>query len=247
MNKKILLFLVEGLSDKDALEPILSELVDSTKIHFEVLRCDLTASLDPEVRNLNMKQRITRVIKSFLENNHGIKKKHIEKIIFLSDSDGCYIDDSYIYFSENDISFRYEDDGIYTNRPNDAIDRNQRKSRNLNMIHSTAKVYALPIETYYFSCNLDHVLHNKRNLEQYLKEDYAFDFADKYENKEEHFIDFVNDSSLCLANNYADTWTIIQEDRNSLLRFTNLKIFFDNNFEFLKDEAKERVVQYQGG
>ena len=63
-----------------------------------------------------MKQRITRVIKSFLENNHGIKKKHIEKIIFLSDSDGCYIDDSYIYFSENDISFRYEDDGIYTNR-----------------------------------------------------------------------------------------------------------------------------------
>lgn len=26
-----------------------------------------------------MKQRITRVIKSFLENNHGIKKKHIEK------------------------------------------------------------------------------------------------------------------------------------------------------------------------
>ena len=90
-------------------------------------------------------------------------------------------------------------------------------------------------------------MHNKRNLEQYLKEDYAFDFADKYENKEEQFIDFVNDSSLCLANNYADTWTIIQEDRNSLLRFTNLKIFFDNNFEFLKDEAKERVVQYQGG
>ena len=38
-----------------------------------------------------------------------------------------------------------------------------------------------------------------------------FDFADKYENKEEQFIDFVNDSSLCLANNYADTWTIIQK------------------------------------
>ena len=34
MNKKILLFLVEGLSDKDALEPILSELVDS------IILCD---------------------------------------------------------------------------------------------------------------------------------------------------------------------------------------------------------------
>ena len=247
MNKKVLLFLVEGLSDKDALEPIISELVDSTKIHFEVLRCDLTASLDTEMRNLNMKQRITKVIKSFLENNHGIKKKHIEKIIFLSDSDGCYIDDSYIYFSENDTSFRYEDDGIYTNRPHDAIDRNQRKSRNLNMIHSASEVFALPIETYYFSCNLDHVLHDERNLEQHLKEDYAFDFADKYENKEEEFIDFVNNSSLCLAYDYADTWTKIKEDRNSLLRFTNLKTFFDNNLEFLKDEVKEKVKQYQGG
>ena len=82
MNKKILLFLVEGLSDKDALEPILSELVDSTKIHFEVLRCDLTASLDSEVRNLNIKQRITKVIKSFLENNHGIKKNILKKSYF---------------------------------------------------------------------------------------------------------------------------------------------------------------------
>ncbi len=244
MNKKILLFLVEGLSDKDALEPILSELVDDTKIHFEVLRCDLTTSLDVEVRNLNMKQRITKVIKSFLDNNHGIKKNHIEKIIFLTDSDGCYIDHSCIYYSKNDTSFRYEDDGIYTNSPNEAMDRNERKSRNLNMIYSTLEVFSLPIETYYFSCNLDHVLHHQRNLEQHLKEDYAFDFADKYENKEEEFIDFVNDPLLCLAYNYTDSWLKIKQDKNSLLRFTNLKIFFDNNLEFLKDEVKEKVKQY---
>ena len=115
------------------------------------------------------------------------------------------------------------------------------------MIHSTSKVFTLPIETYYFSCNLDHVLHNKRNLEKSRKEDYAFYFALKYENKEEAFIDFVNDSSLCLAYNYADTWVRIKEDKNSLLRFTNLKTFFDNNLEFLKDEVKGKVVQYQVG
>lgn len=33
MTKKLFLFIVEGLSDKDALEPILSELFDMTKIH----------------------------------------------------------------------------------------------------------------------------------------------------------------------------------------------------------------------
>lgn len=189
-TKKVLLFLVEGLSDKDALEPILSELFDHMKIHFEVLRCDLTSLFDNEVRNLNMKQRITKVVERFLANNHGIQKKHIEKIIFLSDCDGCYIEHSNIYQSENDTTFRYEDDGIYTNRREEAIKRNERKSRNLNMIHSTSKVYALPIETYYFSCNLDHVLHNQRNLKQCLKEKFAFTFADNYENKEDELTRF---------------------------------------------------------
>ena len=45
MTKKILLFIVEGLSDKTALEPILGELVDSTRLHFTVLGCDATTSL----------------------------------------------------------------------------------------------------------------------------------------------------------------------------------------------------------
>ena len=31
MTKKLLLFLVEGLSDKDALEPVLSELFDNIR------------------------------------------------------------------------------------------------------------------------------------------------------------------------------------------------------------------------
>lgn len=46
--------------------------------------------------------------------------------------------------------------------------RNEIKVRNLNTINSTDNVFNLPIEVYYFSCNLDHVLHEKRNLDQSL-------------------------------------------------------------------------------
>ncbi len=115
------------------------------------------------MRNANVKQRITDVVKKYLEKNHGIKKKHIEKILLFSDMDGWYIGEEYIIFSPADKYFRYEDDGIYTNRCEDAIERNKRKSRNLNIISSVDKVYDIQVETYYFSCNLDHVLYDVRN------------------------------------------------------------------------------------
>lgn len=244
MTKKLFLFIVEGLSDKNALDPIISELFDTTRIHFEILRCDLTTNNNISLRNSNMKQRVTKVVKNFLENNRGIKKEHIEKIVFLSDMDGCYIDKSYIYFSKDDIKFRYEDDGIYTNRVQDAIDRNELKSRNLNMIISTDFVFSLPFEVYYFSCNLDHVLHNERNLEQSLKEDYAFVFADQYEDKEDEFIDFVNEDVICLSTNYRCSWMLIKQDKKSLLRYTNLNTFFINNIEYMKEKVKYKINSY---
>lgn len=207
MTKKVLLFLVEGLSDKDALEPILSELVDNTKIHFEVLRYDLSADNSTQMQSSNMKQRITKVVKSFLENNHGIKKSNIEKVIFLTDTDGCYIDENSVYYSSTDQNFRYEDDGIYTDRPQNVIHRNRMKVRNLDTINSTAEVFNLPIEVYYFSCNLDHVLHEERNL----------------------------------SFNYRDSWMQIKNNNNSLLRYTNLMVFFLNNVDLLKNDVKEKV------
>lgn len=191
-----------------------------------------------------MKQRITNVVKTFLENNHGIKKTNIEKIIFLTDTDGCYISKTSVYYSIEDQYFRYENDGVYTDRPENVINRNQLKARNLNTINSTDTVYNLPIEVYYFSCNLDHVLYQERNLEQNLKVEYAYNFADSYENKEDEFIDFIGDDSLCLALDYKETWEKIKQDNNSLLRYTNLMILFLNNIELLKDDIKEKVQTY---
>ena len=50
----------------------------------------------------------------------------------------------------------------------------------------------LQIEIYYFSCNLDYVLYNIRNLKQELKEDYTINFTEQYEGKEQEFIKSLN-------------------------------------------------------
>jgi len=244
MIKRLFLFIVEGPSDKEALNPIISELFDTAKIRFEILRSDLTTNNDTRLRNSNIKQRVTKVIKNYLENNRGMKKAYIEKVIFLTDTDGCYIDNDYIYYSQDEKNFRYEDDGIYTNRVQDAVLRNELKSKNLNIISSTNVIFSLPFESYYFSCNLDHVLHNERNLGKDLKENYAIEFADRYEDKEEEFIDYVNNHDICLTNNYRDSWIFIKQDKNSLLRYTNLNTFFINNIEYMKEEVKHKISSY---
>ena len=85
--KDVLLFIVEGVSDKNALEPILAELIDTTSVKFVVLRGDATASKQDPYYNKNMKQRIQIIVKRFLENTRGIKKNHIKKVIYITDTD----------------------------------------------------------------------------------------------------------------------------------------------------------------
>lgn len=121
------------------------------------------------------------------------------------------------------------------------------KAKGLNTLHSTKQVYSLPIEIYYFSCNLDHVLYSIRNLEEGLKIRNAEVFADEYENREADFIAFISNKSLCLAYNDTETWAKIKQEYNSLLRYTNLIVFFFNNFELLKDEIKEVVEKCCAG
>lgn len=246
MDKKILLFIVEGLSDKDALEPILSEIIDNNNIHFEVLHHDLTSEFNSGTLTQNKRQilleKITKVIKSYLIVNRGINKKDIKKVIILTDTDGCFIPSSNVYFSENDMDFRYEDNGIFSDRPDNVRERNILKSNNLNIAFSTPKVYSLPLEIYYFSCNLDHVLFNVRNLDISLKEEYAFDFSDQYENREIEFLDFIFQQDICLSQSYEEAWKKIEENNNSLLRFSNFNTFFIKNLDILNTETKEKTL-----
>lgn len=160
------------------------------------------------------------------KNNRGIQKKYIEKIIYITDTDGYFIDNQYLYYNEEDKEFRYEDDGIYSCYIEAVKQRNKFKSNNLNILNFATKIYTLQIETYYFSCNLDHVLYNIRNLKQELKEEYAINFADQYEGNESNFIKFINKDNFPLSNDYNESWDKIKLSLNSILRYSNFNVFF---------------------
>lgn len=74
------------------------------------------------------------------------------------------------------------------------------------------------------SCNLDHVLHNKRNSTDDEKETGAYTFAKKYKNDVEGFVSFICNSDFSVNGDYKESWTHIEDGLNSIDRYTNLGI-----------------------
>lgn len=74
------------------------------------------------------------------------------------------------------------------------------------------------------SCNLDHVLHNKRNSTDAEKETDAYAFAKKYKNNVDGFVSFICDSDFSVNGDYKESWIHIETGMNSIERYTNLGI-----------------------
>lgn len=85
-----------------------------------------------------------------------------------------------------------------------------------------------PYEIYYFSRNMEHVLHNiPTDLSDDEKEDLAWETANRYKEQPEEFLQFLKEGEFFVPGNYEETWRSIFENSNSLKRYCNLSVFFD--------------------
>ena len=67
-----------------------------------------------------------------------------------------------------------------------------------------------PYEIYYFSRNMEHVLHDRaENLTDDEKEDLAFDIADQYTDQLEKFLEYLHDDGFYV-------WIVNENDLNNM-------------------------------
>lgn len=86
------------------------------------------------------------------------------------------------------------------------------------------------------SCNLDHVLYDKRNSTDEEKEQDAYAFAKAYKNNIEAFMNFMCKSSFSVGGDFKESWEFIEEDMRSIQRYTNLPICLEEEVA-VKEEA----------
>lgn len=223
--KKVILFLVEGASDLTSLEFIDNINTDET-IKFQITSGDITSKLN--ITPQNCREEINKILLSFLERSK-LRKTDIIKIIHILDIDGVYIPEIKIIEDKSIKKFLYTNNGIVAPSKENVQKRNENKKRILEKLLVTSKINSIPYEMYYMSCNLEHVLHNKlEDISEDEKKELANKFADRFYEKEIEFIDFINNKDFKVLGDYKTTWDFIKKDLNSVNRYSNFWLFFEN-------------------
>lgn len=242
-KKKVVLFLVEGQSDINALSyaiPQFFEDIDENyEVYFPILHDDRQDGGDITSKKGIKPENIEKLIydlflHDFLK-DYGLYPKDITEIIQIVDLDGAFIPpENVVELSEGNDSNRpvYLETTIETQNVEAIRERNIRKTANLEHLIGLEEIKVaskkVKYSVFYFSANLDHFLHGEANLIPREKCAKADVFSDKCEEDISFFVEtFIPASSDLQGVDYYESWEFVKQGCNSLGRYSNLHILLE--------------------
>lgn len=249
-SPKIVLFIVEGRTDELALGRVLSKLVGDSSgcgVKFGITRGDITSSyvFGEEPSSSTIKKRVQSTVRLFLERDK-LSWSDLGSIILITDTDGAFVEDAFVWFNQEKPSLRYFTDHIETGNVDSLRRRNKCKSSCLKVLVSTFfMTYAkrrVPFRVAYMSRNLEHALSDySQEASTEKKVELARRFADNYGLNTSEFLELL--AEIAPPGTYQDSWNFISEQSNSLKRGSNMKQVLD---ELVSDyEIVDRTVNMQ--
>lgn len=218
-RRKIVFVIVEGPSDDEALGVLLEKHFDRSSVFVYITHGDITSETGSD--SSKILSRVGDLVKSYANSTH-LNRSHFQEIIHIVDTDGTFIPDAYIKEDLTVTKTVYSLTEIRTNNYNGIKTRNEVKSQCLERLSKTQKLWGVPYQVYYMSCNLEHVLYDKQNSTDDGKEYDAVAFAKKYKEDLEGFARFISESDFSVMSGYVDSWSYIRQGLHSLERHTNL-------------------------
>ena len=223
-RKKVVLFIVEGINDKTCLEGVLSKIIDSNEVRFQITEGDITSQNG--IDEFKIRNEIGKIVKSFKDKYH-LNPEHFMEVVHIIDTDGAFIDDKSIIYADVE-SPQYYDDGIKTKNVDDIISRNHRKRAIIErMLKISSVLKSVPYSVFYFSSNMDHVLHGKANMEQKEKDNYADAFDDRFADDPSGFLKLMCESAFTVNGTYQESWEYIKVGNNSVCQHSNFSVYLD--------------------
>jgi hypothetical protein len=222
-RRKVVLVIVEGKSDKEALELLINRVFSNDTVHVEILKTDITSNFSntPDKIINAVHDVVLKCLRLF-----PYRKTDFKEIIHIMDTDGTYIPNNKIIFDELAIKLLYSTTEIRTCNKEMTENRNRQKSNNMNKLCSRENIGGISYSAYYMSCNLDHVLYNKMNSSKDEKTSDSNSFRDEYDGRTSEFVKFISESEFSVVGDYYKSWEFIKQGLHSLERHTNLGICF---------------------
>lgn len=222
--KKVLFFLVEGPTDEGALSAVMKHIFDSQAVHFQIVHGDITTERD--ISGKNAKEYVAERISAEMK-KYGYQKNDIFRIVHVIDTDGAFIPaDAVCKWADEGTG--YFEDHIETKYVSFIRQRNAKKNEVIARLSRTGKVLRdIPYSIFYFSRNMEHVLHNRpEELSDEDKIDLADAFAERYENDIPGFLALIRAEDVAVPGSYPETWSFICSKTNSLGRHSNFHLLF---------------------
>lgn len=226
-RRKIVFVIVEGPSDETALGITLNQVFDKDSVYVHIMHGDITTRTGVTSQNIVLK--IGNEIKAYAKSNH-YKASDFKQIIHIVDTDAAYLPENRIVEEAESVELSYLDDGIHTRDKQKVISRNKQKTENLFRLRTCGNILGIPYRVYYMSCNLDHVLYDKRNSSDEEKEQDSYNFAKLYKKNVEDFLKFMCDSTFSVKGDFKESWKFIEKDMHSIERYTNLPICLEEEY-----------------
>ena len=224
-TKKVILFIVEGITDKTALGSVLDAILSNEKIHFAITEGDITTKDD--VNASNVIRRINEIVK-FTQERYHFKASDLLEIVHLIDTDGAFIPDTAVINNAEATHIQYTLQNIQTDDIEKIVERNQKKLGLVKLLRSKTEINKKPYKMFYFSRNQEHVLHNEaRELTTSEKNALADQFDDLYGDAPEAFLEFIKSKDFSVPGDYAETWNFIESGLHSLERWSNFHLYFE--------------------
>ena len=228
MKTGVIVVIVEGISDEDALYPHLRHISKKLNIRFEIINGDPFADKNNKT---SVKSIVGNIINQEILSRSEYKKSDIKMIIQLTDTDGAYIPDNKIKINqEQTIKTKYTETNICVDTQiqyEEIAKRNKKKSNAMDTLSKTENVVGnLPYKILYFSRNLEHIIINEPDMLENEKSKKATIFSETLGGYAE-FEQFFKKSNFAVKGSYDETWDFIRQDANSLQRFSNFHLIFD--------------------
>ncbi len=228
--KKLVIFLVEGETDKIALAKTISDNLKPVA-KFHVIRTDITSDMATTVDNVE--SLIAKRIGYFFTENPQYNFEDVLSVIQITDTDGTYVEGSKVIYDNSNDKVRYNNDSISTMYVEEIKNRNKRKSSvlnylsTLNTIKYTREIH-FKYRIYFMSCNMEHVLHDLPNVATAEeKERLAKQFRREAGKNVNKLRDILFLPSIdCGESGYDDSWKAIKKGTTSLKRKSNFSHFF---------------------
>lgn len=224
--RKAVVFIVEGKSDKNALEHIFKAIYKHKSITFNFTRGDISS--DEGITREKILDTIYGIVDAYMK-ERKISKKDVWQIVQIFDTDGTYVTESSIVEGETS-NFLYSTTQISCKDTSKIVRRNEWKEEMMEYLLGISDIKGIPYKCYFMSSNLDHSLYNKQNLTDEEKENYSNGFYELFQNNEKLFVDFLeSDVVNGCPNSFPASWRYIKQGAHSLERHTNLHIYFHEN------------------